>query len=209
MFRTCTIFFGFQRCALSFCTNAAYLMIPVDVDPGFTYIFITREKSRTYPIITTIPPLANSVRAVVDKSLKKVLIENKDAQLLDGVMDILRSFKNTQLDVLHYQMCFQYRRNKADKMIPRSIILSQEMLLLCDEDLTTPSVQLKLVDSIKLKGISRVKIEDNPHCMTIYFKSNVVTSRKWRLFFETRTAASRTRDECKRACSEVGNNILD
>ncbi len=150
------------------------------------------------------PPLANSVRLVVDKSLKKVRIENTDAQLLDGVTGILRSLKNEQLDVLHYQMVFQFKRKQPDKMIPRSLILSQETLLLCDEDLASTTVRVKLVDSIKLKKISKLKIEDNPLCLTIHFKPNAVTSRKWRLCFENRAAVIKARDEFKRACNELG-----
>lgn len=179
------------------------------LDNGYTYVIITRDKSKTYPIITTLPPLANSVRSVADNSSKKVLIENTDAQLLDGITDILRGLKSTLFDVTHYQMVFQYKKKYPKVLYSRSLVVSQELILLCDEDLTSCQAKVSLVDSNRLKNIFQVRVEENPLHVTILFKSKafVGPGQKWRLVFESRTAAARSREECHRACAEVGNPI--
>lgn len=207
----CTIFFNFQRCALNFSSSPATFGLPPALDNSQNYIIITRDKAKTYPIISTLPPLANSIRLVADNSQRKVLIENTDAQLLDGITDILRSFQSNLVDVLHYQMLHQYRKKEPNILFPRSLVISQEMILLCDEDLTLSHVKVSCADSNRLKNILHLRFEDNPLHLTILFKSKAVfgPGKKWRLIFESRSAAMRTRDECKRACAEVGNTIVD
>ena len=145
---------------------------------------------------------------MADNSSRKVLIENTDAQLLDGVTEILRGLKSTLFDVTHYQMVFQYKKKHASILYPRSLVVSQDFILLCDEDLTSCDAKISLVDSNRLKNIFQVRTEENPLHLTIMFKSKAVfgPGKKWRLIFETRTAATRTREECKRACAEIGNN---
>jgi hypothetical protein len=209
--RVCTIFFNFQRCALNFSSSPSTFGLPPALDTGYNYVIITREKSKTYPIITTIPPLANSIRSVADNSSRKVLIENTDAQLLDGITEILTTLKSSLVDVSHYQMLFQYKKKQPNILFPRTLVISQEMILLCDEDLTGNTVKISLLDSNRLKNIFQVRTEENPLHLTILFKSKafVGPGKKWRLIFETKSAAARTKEECKRACQEIGNNIAD
>lgn len=144
---------------------------------------------------------------MTDNSLKKVLIENTDAQLLDGVTDILRGLKSTLFDVVHYQMVFQYKKKQPSMLFPRTLIVSQELILLCDEDLTSVVAKVSLTDYNRLKNIFQVKVEENSLHLTILFKSKafVGPGQKWRLIFESRSAAARTRDDCNRACADIGN----
>jgi hypothetical protein len=162
-----------------------------------------------YPIVSTLPRLANSAR--VGKTTIKVPIENNDAQLLEQLGEILKELKCAHLDVLHYQMLYQFRGTdhpSPDKLVPRTLIVSQEMLLLCNEDLSSSQVRLTLVDSTPLKSITKIHSEDNPLHLTVFFRSNATMfgrPRKWRLSFDSRSVAAKTRDECRRACAEVGN----
>lgn len=80
--RYCTIFFGFQRCLLSFATMPSYLDDAVTAMPGnkqfaflefhdldmvpeghqTSYVVLTRDKARTYPIITKLQQIANNAK---------------------------------------------------------------------------------------------------------------------------------------------------
>lgn len=138
MFRSCTLYFGFQRCSLHFHdmdmdlpptsspsptinwrkqghknpfgsptkgTNAAGRGVSSSM-AVFVYMILTKDKSRTHPVVTTVLPAANRLRVPEDfvdedtdrssdcpppalltrtRALPKVEIRNKDSQFLDQV----------------------------------------------------------------------------------------------------------------------------
>ena len=171
------------------------------------YMIVTRDKSHTYPIITRIPQVANVQRnAMKPKPLSNVRIENKDGQLLEQVTKFLGSVADH--DIIHYQMVYQINSKRPGWKAPRSIILTQSMLLLCTEDLTSVGVKLTVIDNSALKDVSKIYFEENPLFVTFVFKRTNVLSvkRKWRVFCDARGPSTKLLEECKRACNEIGNS---
>jgi hypothetical protein len=224
----CTIYFGFQRCLLGFSEHATDLyeekrgadkqrgaMSPFgsllgDADsevPVHMYVVLTREKVRTYPIITKVPQQANSVRNALKPTPRpNVKIENKDAQLIDRVMTQVNNLGSDH-DIVHYQLGYQLVGKHHSVRVSRTVILTQSLALLCCEDLSSMDVKLKILDSAALKDVSRAYVKDNPLLVTFKFKGSLIFSgnRTWRMCLESNTAASKLLDETRRACADVGN----
>lgn len=172
------------------------------------YMILTRDKARTYPIITRLPQIANAIRSNLKPcSLPNVKIDNKDAQLLEHVMRFTAKNQGSDHDIVHYQMVYQVWRTRPGVRIPRTVVLTHSMILLCSEELHTADIGLKVLDSSSLKDVHRVTAEDNPLYATLVFKpSNMFSSkRKWRLCTDSRNTVSRLMEECRRACMEKGN----
>lgn len=210
----CTIYFGFQRCALQFYhdpfdkNNTAITSMSHPNVLG-AFIIITRDKSRTYPIITKIPQLANVQRQA--KGLTNVRIENKDSELLEQALKYISRY-TTNSDIVYYQMVYRYWQKKPGLRTPRSIILTQSMILLASEQLTSIKVELIILESYLLKDIYKIFYEDNnPLQLVIQFKkSNVLLSKKkWRIYIESHNAAIKLMEECRRACLDVGNGEIN
>lgn len=171
------------------------------------YMILTRDKAHTYPIITRLPQIANAIRSNLKPvSLPNVKIENKDAQLLEHVMKYISSL-GTDHDIVHYQMAYQVWRNRPGIKVPRTVILTQSLILLCSEELNSVDIGLKVLDSAGLKDVFKIYAEDNPLYVTLVFKPSSVFSskRKWRLCTDSRNTVSRLLEECRRACTEKGN----
>lgn len=64
---------------------------PCKKSATYSYAFLPRDKSKTYPLITRIPQQANAARCRHDNTLKNVRISNKDSQLLDAVTKIIHA----------------------------------------------------------------------------------------------------------------------
>lgn len=254
---TCTIFFGFQRCVLTFTepplapppvsnpntptrntqlaphfplsppqspkggasasqkqsTAVTAVTSSANAAPGALiakYMIITREKSRTYPIITRIPQVANQQRNHhLPNPLTNVKIENKDSQLIEQVMHNIRA--QGDMDIVFYQMLFQTKSKQPGMLFPRSIVLTQSLIILCVEDLYSVDIQLTVLEYWKLKDIHKVQAEDNNMMqVTIHFKrTNVIGNRKkWRLCTDSRNASTKLMEECRRACIEQGNRDI-
>lgn len=170
-------------------------------------MIVTRDKSHTYPIITRIPQVANVQRnAMKPKPLSNVRIENKDGQLLEQVTKFIAS--SADHDIVHYQMVYQINSKRPGWKAPRSIVVTQTLLLLCSEDLTSVGVKLTVLDTSSLKDVSKIYFEENPLFVTFVFKRTKVLSvkRKWRVFCDARSPSAKLLEECKRACMQVGNN---
>jgi hypothetical protein len=206
--RSCTVYFGFQRCMLEFvsCISPGEEgEVPYDFgnEPVFRYMVVTREKSNTHPIITKIPKAANSARtdrtntvsAMISDNVK---IFNRDSQLLDAVADYAESkshgkSKKHDPDIAHYQMLHQIWRKRPGVSAPRSIVITSTFLLLCIEDLHRQDVKLSVLDYSSVGDISKVIAEDDPFCVTVVFKSASfgITQRKWRVRLSSTAAASK------------------
>lgn len=202
----CTIYFGFQRCALGFFEDPYQSDIRSVSDMMAAYMIVTRDKSHTYPIITRMPQVANIQRnARKPKALSNVRIENKDGQLLEQVTRYLGNRGDN--DINHYQMVYQVNTKRPGWKAPRSIVLTKSMLLLCSEDLNSVNVKLQVLDSSQLKDVFKIYHEENPLFVTFVFKRTGVlsTKRKWRVFCDARQPSAKLLEECRQACQSVGN----
>lgn len=173
-------------------------------------MILTRDKARTHPIVTTVPPLANTIRLAKHPPLNKVKIQNTDGELLDSVVHIVRDLDGELTDVVHYQMLYQYWKKKADVSVPRTIIITPTFFLLCEENLASIDVQLKLIDHVAIKDVRTIRSEDDPLELTILIKPSSrlkLKDRRWRLRSDTRAAMSRVRDECRKACADLGVEV--
>lgn len=213
----CTIYFGFQRCLLGFLkdpyrggqntlnssSSTSTYLNPLTNSSAYTaiYMVVTRDKSHMYPIITRIPQVANQRRNNLKPiSLRNVIINNNDNELLDGLM---RFNNNNDRDIIYYQMVFYLKKKKkrtinnqnnlkeiqtdtnntnlststaSSSTLPeykttRSILITKFFIFLCYENLYKKKIKLKLIDSSNLKDIEKVFIdENNPMYITIQFK---------------------------------------
>lgn len=98
----------------------------------------------------------------------------------------------------------------AIRKLPRTVIITQTLILLCKENLCSNSVDLQVLDSYPLKEIQQIYAEENALFITVVFKrSSVLAKRKrWRFCTDARNPSSRLLEECKRACAEVGNDSV-
>lgn len=170
---------------------------------------ITRDKSRLYPIISNIPKSANTRRAELHSSLvRNVAIENKDQQLVENILAYTSSLGSDH-DIVHYQMAYQTWRTRPGVKVPRTVVLTQSMALLCAEQLDSTEVQLEIVDTADLMDVYKILSEDNPMYVTFIIKPArkmlMGSKRKWRLCTDSRTASARLQDICRRTCAEKGN----
>jgi len=222
----CTIFFGFQRCILGFGAESQYTALVdealsrSDEADGkeavlkgervdFQYMVLTREKTRTYPLITRVPKAANVQRGAFHPiPLPNVKIDNKDFQLVERVMQFTLSLGGDH-DIVHYQMCYQTWRKKPGVKVPRTVILTQSLLILSTEELHRPDIQLEVLDTAALGEVQKIFMDENPLYVTFVFKSSALfgKTRKWRLCTDSRATSTRLQEECRRACSEKGNDV--
>lgn len=175
------------------------------------YMIITREKSRAYPLITRIPQVANQIRNNHQPMpLTNVKIENKDSQLIEQVTRYIQA--QGDHDIVFYQMCFQTRSKAPTVLLPRSIILTQSLILLSYEDLLSTEVQLNVLECWKLKDIHKIAVDDNnPMQLVLTFakRTNVIGNRKkWRITTDSRNASSKLLEELRRACNDLGNLLM-
>lgn len=175
------------------------------------YMIITREKSRAYPLITRIPQVANQIRNNHQPNpLTNVKIENKDSQLIEQVTRYIQA--QGDHDIVFYQMCFQTRSKAPTVLLPRSIILTQSLILLCYEDLWSTEVHLNVLECWKLKDIHKIAVDDNnPMQLVLTFakRTNVIGNRKkWRITTDSRNASTKLLEELRRACNDLGNLLM-
>jgi hypothetical protein len=173
------------------------------------FMIITREKSRTYLLITRIPQVSNQRRNNhIPIPLTNVKIENKDSQLIEQVMQYMTNQYAGDHDIIYYQLIFQHRSKNMQILLPRSLILTQTIMMLCIENLYAVDIQMQILESYKLKDVHKVIVDDqNPMFVTIIFKKmNVLGNRKkWRISTDSRNASIRLVDECRRVCLDAGN----
>lgn len=75
----------------------------------YQYMILTRDKAKTYPIITGLPKAANAQRVAYHPiRLRNVKIDNSDFQLVETVMKYTAS-QGGDHDIVHYQMAFQVK----------------------------------------------------------------------------------------------------
>ena len=209
LFRICTLYFGFQRCALEFCDEDAdfqHRSRQGGSESSAVYMIVTGDKARTHPIITAIPPMANAVRLAREPPLGKVKLENKDSELLDAVADIIHELGGVDTDVVHYQMLCQIWKQKPGIAVSRTLILTPQWFLLCDEDTSQRDIVLSVVDSVKVSDIHKVRPEDDPLKLSLIMKPSGMsfTKRKWRLLADSSMAMSRVLDEMRKIFAEAG-----
>ncbi len=174
------------------------------------YQVITRDKARTYPMITRIRQVANVQRAShALLTLSNVKIENKDSELLEQVMQHVSSLGTSHDDIVHYQLVYQLLKGKGDK-VPRTVIITQSSIILCYENLFSTNVELTIIDSHHLKDIQEIYAEENALYTTVVFKrTNMLARRqKWCFCTDARNPSSRLLEECRRACIEIGNDAV-
>jgi hypothetical protein len=79
---------------------------------------------------------------------------------VDAVSKLL-STNSIEADILHYQMLFQVNKKESSSggnpLLPRTIILTPSVLLLCDEDLCNEEVSVKIIDRVEVKNIWRMR----------------------------------------------------
>jgi hypothetical protein len=172
------------------------------------YMIITREKSHTYLVITRLPQVANQIRnSYQPYPLTNVKIENKDSQLVEQVMRYIQV--QGIHDVVYYQMCFQTRSKAPTVFLPRSLILTQSLILLCYEDLASSDVQLAVLECWKLKDIHKISVDESNNLqliVTFAMRTNVFGNRKkWRLLTDSRNASNKMLEELRRARNNLGN----
>lgn len=223
----CSIFFGFQRCLLSFIGNRSST---ISIEPTYafidfhnideissefltSYMIVTRDKARTYPIITKIPQISNAARGLLagEKPYRNVRINNRDDELTNQVIEKIKQLGSYDPDVVHYQMLYQTWRKHPGVLLPRTIILTPSLFLLIEEDLYCKDVRINLIDNAPAKDVHKVILEDDPSMITIIFKPSskmFSMKRKWRLVAAYPTAVTRLYDECKRLCATHGNQDI-
>lgn len=232
----CMIFFGFQRCILGFAEEGQYKDLIYDalaqqaenttgnsltaaqkeeqVLTGevvrYQYMILTREKTRTYPLITRINKAANAQRSAhVPIPLSNVQIDNKDFQLVEKVMHLTLSLGGDH-DIVHYQMAYQIWRKRPGVKVPRTIVLTQTLLILCVEELDKPDIHLEVIDTTSLGNVLKISMDNNPLYITFELKSSnalFAKTRKWRMCTDSRATSTRLQEECRRACAEQGNKV--
>ena len=202
------LYFGLQRCMLGF-EHVAFPAVSAQVAGQYSaggtkselyqYMILPRNKSKTHPLVTQVPQAANALRlrgsdpSAEERKRRKVRIINADSQLFSAVTSISASRGNSKsggetntarhVDVCHYQMLHQLWR-KNDKCAPRTVIITDTLLFLCDEDYQSTEVQLTVLDSASTADIFKVKAESDPLNVTVVFRPSSVlgiTYRKWRL----------------------------
>ena len=177
------------------------------------------------------------------EKLPKVSILNTEPQLLDSVHRFLHEYVSSQQalghdsyssddnEVLYYQMLFQINANNTSMTndnvdsglrLSRSIILTPNYMLLCDEDLSTDKVQLKVIDQTTYTDIVLIRPEENPLHITIVMKQPQVkkktrigsvfagsgTKRQWKLSTSNRGITEKLTQECRRLCKSKGNTDI-
>jgi len=202
------LYFGLQRCMLGF-EHVAFPAVSAQVagphsaggtkSELYQYMILPRNKSKTHPLVTQVPQAANALRlrgsdlSAEESKRLKVKIFNADSQLFSAVTSISASRGNSKssgetntarhVDVCHYQMLHQlWRKNCA--CAPRTVIITDTLLFLCDEDYQSTEVQLTVLDSASTADIFKVKAESDPLNVTVVFRPSSVlgiTYRKWRL----------------------------
>jgi len=79
---------------------------------------------------------------------------------VDAVSKLL-STNSIEADILHYQMLFQVNKKESSSggnpLLPRTILLTPSVLLLCDEDLCNEEVSVKIIDRVEVKNIWRMR----------------------------------------------------
>lgn len=228
------IFFGFQRCILGFVDEDQYKnliynalaeqaettasnsasggtprsdVVLTGEQVHYQYMILTREKTRTYPLITRVNKAANLQRGCfVPIPLPNVQIDNKDFQLVEQVMHCTLSLGGDH-DIVHYQMAYQVWRKRPGVKLPRTIILTQSLLMLCSEGLNQPDIHLDVIDTAALTEVQKIYMDDNPLYVTFVLKSSALfaKTRKWRMCTDSRATSTRLQEECRRACAEKGN----
>lgn len=231
--------------------------------PLISYMIITRDKARTYPIITQIPQLANSSRDLFTSRYRNALIHdlkhefnvtttsdntydvlksllqgnvcikvNKENEVRKLIHNIASKVLNVSSEILHYQMLFQSYRKDPEILESRTVILTYNVLFLCQEDLASPNINLQIIDYVYMKDIVKLLLEEDSSIFTVIMKSNSTSSnvsgngdneksvtprnrfsmllsltKKWRLKCDDKNKALmiRLHDECKRVCQERGN----
>ena len=197
----------------------------IDIPNTTSYMIITRNKSKTYPIITQIPQLANAARGqlygninIINQNIlyntnilqKNVKITNKDNEILDIIMNATHKL-NADSDILYYQMLYQIINKKYILQVnSRSLIITQSLIFLCNESLMTYNVNLIIIDNYLLKDIYKIKIIENINYIKITFKSSnlFIKRKKWRLRCDNINNAMKLYEECKRLANEQGNYDL-
>ena len=165
-------------------------------------MIVTKDKSRTHPIITTVPTISNIQRQIHDPPLPKVLITNKDSQLLDCVAEMIHSLGGIEIDIIFIQLLSQIWKQTPGYSVPRTLILTPKRLLLCDENLSNENVEIKLLDSVLLKDIFKIRPEDDPLKLTLIMKPQSKVSlvkRKWRLLGDSALIIVKIMDELRKA----------
>jgi hypothetical protein len=229
----CNIFFGFQRCMLSFIDssrNSSSMILSYEQQPPsyafidfqnideisaeflISYMIITRDKAHTYPIITKIPQISNAARALLagEKAFRNVRISNRDDELMNQVIESIKVKLGSSYDadIVHYQMLYQTWRKHPGVQLPRTVILTPSLLLLIEEDLRCKDVRISLIDHAAARDVSKIILEENPCMITIVFKASskmFAVQRKWRLVTAYPNAVTRLQEECRRLCAAHGN----
>jgi hypothetical protein len=172
-----------------------------------TYMLITKDKARTHPIITTIPSIANLRRDAHEPPLPRVLISNKDSQLLDRLLEIIQSLGGgLDTDIIFTQYISQIWKQRPGHSVLRTVILTSQRLLLCSEELDQIEIKLEVIDSVLLKDIFRIRPEDDPTKITFIMKPQgkmSLVKRKWRLQSDSAMTVVKMTDEIRRAMENL------
>lgn len=178
---------------------------------------VTRDKTRCYSLITRLPQAANAIRnSMQPEALPNARIENKDGQLVEAALTILHGLNDKHHDIVHYQLLFQLQR-KEKRLYARSLLATQSRLLLCQEALRQVDVKVALLETVRLKDVTKISLEENDLgqgegqvMVELQFRRaggllamGMSTKGKWRLLAEGgRAAAMRLLDELRRLVNE-------
>jgi hypothetical protein len=165
-----------------------------------SYLIITREKGQSNSMIMSLLQSANLTKTAIKPALYNVMITNTDDQLLvtfSLIMSQLADLTTSTDDSLthhcdasdldYYQMLYQCWRLLPGHLEPRTLIISGGQLLLCEENLNSRGVKLKLLDSTKNTDVWKIQLEeDSPLKITLIINpssgiARFSRRRKWRL----------------------------
>jgi hypothetical protein len=128
-------------------------------------------------------------------------MENWDQQLLDEVSKLIPSMS----DIVHYQLLFEWWKSRPNETSARSLIMTNEYILLCNEDFCLPFVKLQLVEKVHVREVLKIRPEDNPLHLTFILKPTSVfgSKRRWRLAVAQRSAIEKLISEARKLCPDA------
>jgi hypothetical protein len=151
-----------------------------------------------------------------------VRIVNRDIELAESLASAVSSSDGNNgfnfsmrgsgdLDIVYYQMLFQTWRLRPGVLVPRTVIITDALILLCYEDLRQIPVKISILDSVKPKHVQSIQCDDPaaPLFVTLIIRPTKVLSavRKWRLKVENTTVLTKFMEEVKRACAKHGSKL--
>ena len=214
--RKIVIGFSFQHLRLSF-------MLPGLRDEHFAtpdnlcynYLILTRDKKRTIELLQSIQSASKDDVSLVDQN-HQISIENNDRIFLDAIGTALEP-KPFGGVVINYQIVQQMWLHGDREPVRRSVVLTDEQIILFDENFDDDSLfsyvdndmkkkysSLKVVDIAELNNILEIcAASEDPRQITLVIRapSRMRRSHRWRLICKDGINAEGLIDDVRKATS--------